>query len=307
MQVGQLRQYSHLDVLKGIGRNLLVRFLDAFSADLAARNLPLPEKSLRDTEFFNQVATLFSRPEALPPNLAQTLSAISSMTALSAAQASPNTTHTGPGYSLRKGLDVWHLKFHWDLAEFRHERGILYVAHLLFHPPEQPIHGIDLTTRIPELYRKQLGISQIIDPTTGKPSTLESHARIQQRSLALDDAQAMRALLRQERQLEAILDSQDASEPEKEEALRELEEIAEFQRRHGSRTKDSAQNVADTIRTAIWRFQRRLSRATDLDGKPHPVLCPFALHIANYILLPSARHSSGCFTYEPPTGVRWET
>ena len=54
----------------------------------------------------------------------------------------------------------------------------------------------------------------------------------------------------------------------------------------------------------------------DLKGRPHPVLRPFALHIQNFILIPSARYAgyggpsakgrlAGCFTYEPPDGIAW--
>src|SRR5207247_3115736 len=116
----------------------------------------------------------------------------------------------------------------------------------------------------------------ITDPSTGKSAPLASHARIQERNLALDDAQALRAILRKEKELEAILDDENESEPVKAEALRELEAIAEFQKHHGRRTQDSAQRAARTVRKAIHRFHRHLLAAIGPDGKPHPVLAPFA-------------------------------
>src|SRR5436190_1716046 len=126
----------------------------------------------------------------------------------------------------------------------------------------------------------------------------------------------MRALFRKEKELEAILDSEDESEPVKAEALRELEAIAEFQRRHARRSKDTAQQIAEAVRLAIRRLHRRLSQATDSRGDPHPVLRPFAQHLEKYILVPSARYSGhgsassksvppGCLTYEPPPGLSW--
>jgi len=107
------------------------------------------------------------------------------------------------------------------------------------------------------MYRKQLGLSQVANPATGRSTLLASHARIQERSLALDDAETMRALLLRERELEAILDS-DESEPVKAEALRDLEAIAEFQRTHGRRSTDAAQRAGRTVRQAITRLQRNL-------------------------------------------------
>ncbi|HEV2394498.1 MAG TPA: hypothetical protein VG146_19280 [Verrucomicrobiae bacterium] len=221
-----------------------------------------------------------------------------------------------PRYALRKGLGVWHLIFDFKEADIRHEKGLLYVAWLLYNPPEQPIHAIDLMAKIPEIYRQQLGLAPIVDPTTGKAAPLQSRARIQERSLSLDDAQAMRAIFKKEKELEAILDSEDESEPVKAEALRELEAISEFQRRHASRSQDSARRVNDGVRKAIKRLERHLSTALDQNGTPHPVLYPFALHLQKYILTPSSQHpgsaarpgkptSAAPLTYEPPRGTQW--
>jgi hypothetical protein len=221
-----------------------------------------------------------------------------------------------PKYALRKSLGVWHLIFDGKQAYLRHERGLFYVAWLLYNPPEQPIHAIDLMAKIPEFYRKQLGLTSIADPVTGKAAPLLSGARIQERSLALDDRQTMRALFHKEKELEAILDSDDESEPVKAEALRELEQIAEFQRQHGRGSRDSARRAAHAVRSAIVRFHEHLHGAVGQDGGPHPVLRCFAEHINKHILIPSARYAghggpyaraglAGCFTYERPGDVFW--
>ena len=103
---------------------------------------------------------------------------------------------TKPRYSIRKGFGVWHLVFDGKEAILKHERGIFYVAYLLTHPPEQPIHALDLMAKIPEIYRQQLGLAEMVDPATGKMVTMASHARLQERSLALDDVKALRNLLK---------------------------------------------------------------------------------------------------------------
>jgi len=296
--------------LKGIGRDLLVRFLDPFEAELAANHIRLPDPSLGDTAYFQQAAAIFDSPGTLPDRLTITLAAIAQMVSersrkrIEIVAANPPT---GPParYALRKGLGFWNLTFDYEDAGLKHEKGIFYTTWLLYHPYEQPLHALDLITKIPEMYRKQLGLTQLVDPLTGKSAPLASSARIQERSLSLDDAEAMRAVLRREKELEAILDDENEFEPVKAEALREFEELAEFQRKHSLRTKDSAQNAADTVRTAIKRFQLHLSGALDIHGNPHPVLRPFAVHLAKYIQAPSARLLSGCFIYEPPPGVSW--
>jgi hypothetical protein len=64
------------------------------------------------------------------------------------------------------------------------------------------------------------------------------------------------------------------------------------------------------------RLIAHLAAATRNNGNPHPVLRPFAVHLQNHILTPSARFASpdpphartglaGCFTYEPPQAAIW--
>ena len=123
-------------------------------------------------------------------------------------------------------------------------------------------------------------------------------------------------MLRKQKELEAILDDDAESEPVKAEALRELEAIVDFQRRHGSRTEDNAEKTVRAVRRAITRLHERLEQAKDASGRPHPVLGPFAAHLKKHLLSPSFRYSghggardrggfAGCFTYEPPPGVTW--
>jgi len=238
------------------------------------------------------------------------------------APSAPETANRGldpprPKYAIRKGLGLWRLTFDGNDADLKHERGIFYVAWLLTHPPQHPIHALDLIAKIPDMYRHQLGLVQIADPATGKQLSLESHARIQERSLSLDDAETLRAILRKEKELEAILDDESQSEPVKQEALRELEAIAEFQRLHGRRIQSAAQRAADAVRKAITRFHCHIANAKDACGNPRPVLVPFAAHLEQYLLIPSRRYAghgnrfarrglAGCFTYEPPSpGFAW--
>jgi len=216
------------------------------------------------------------------------------------------TRHSsGARYCLGKGLGVWQLTFDGAEALLKHERGIFYVAWLLAHPPEQPLHALDLAAKIAEIYRRQLGLVRIVDPGSGQAVPLLSHARLQERSLALDDAESMRALLRKERELEAILDDECETEPVKREALRELEAIAEFQQRHGRQSCDNARRAVRAVRMAVMRFHRRLQASLTRDGGAHPVLRPFADHLEKYLVIPSARCRAGCFVYEPPQGVLW--
>jgi hypothetical protein len=229
---------------------------------------------------------------------------------------SPFSLLPSPSYSLHRDLGFWQLTFEGQFAVIKHERGILFVAYLLLNPPEHPLHATDLVAKIPGLSRQHLGLTEILDPATGLPIQLESGAHLQQASLGDDDAELTRALLKEEKKLYALLDDPEEIEPVKAEALRRLEELAAFQKQHSRRSVDTAQRLARTTRQSISRLHLHLAAATDRQGNPHPVLRPFAEHMNNYILIPSARFASsgsphartglvGCFTYEPPRGLTW--
>jgi hypothetical protein len=210
-----------------------------------------------------------------------------------------------PHYSIRKDLGFWQITFEGQPATLKHEQGAFYVAFLLLHPPDQPIHGLALALRTRAFY--------FLRPAAQTDTSIDGP--VQQRSLALDDAVALHALRRKQLELEAILDDDDQIEPVKAEALRELEQIYAFQEKHPAQARDTAQKAVHAVRTAILRFHGHLAKALAADGAPHPVLRPFAAHLEQYLLVPSGRCSksrsrlraglSGCFTYEPPSGVVW--
>ena len=219
-------------------------------------------------------------------------------------------------YALRQGLGLWKLTFAGKEADLKHEQGILYVAYLLKNPPSEPIHALDLAVQVSTLRGKRVAMTGIIDPATGKTIVVERQARIQERTLSLDDAETRRAIARREKELQAILDDEGRLPQTKADAMQELQEIVEFQKRHSRRSRDSGYRAADSVRKAIGRFHRRLLRAVDPEGRPYPVLAAFAAHLETYLLIPSFRYArkggrfartglAGRFTYEPPPGIIW--
>src|ERR1051326_8459916 len=177
-------------------------------------------------------------------------------------------------YSLRRGLGVWELTFAGDKAVLKHEQGILYVAHLLRHPHE-PVHALELAARA-AVSTDQHGGAMALDGVHGP---LELQATIQQRSLALDDALAMRHVLRQQAQLEALLENDDEIDPVKEEAMRQLEILYEHEKRNSSKVRDTAAKASDAAATAIKRLCQRLAATVQADGSPCRVFRSFAEHL----------------------------
>jgi len=215
-------------------------------------------------------------------------------------QTTDRNQRDGRQFALRRGLGFWELTFEGRQAIFKHELGALYVACLLLDPPAEPLHAVALALKAREMGGQVPGAAEVI----------------QQRSMGLDDAEAVRALWRRQRGLERVLEDDRASEPAKAEALRELEEITEFLRKSPWRSRGGAERCVRAVTRAIKRLHARLAQAVDAKGLPHPVLRGFALHLHEHLLVPSGRGggyaraqatsgSAGCLTYEPPHGVIW--
>jgi len=87
---------TKLEVLRGIGRDLLSRFLYGFSDELAANQIELPGSQLGDTEFFTKIGDLFSGSVNLPTALTSTLTAIALMVACSGSSPLQPAHHRPP-------------------------------------------------------------------------------------------------------------------------------------------------------------------------------------------------------------------
>ncbi len=215
-----------------------------------------------------------------------------------------------PRYALRKGRGVWYLIFDYGEAVIRHEQGMFYVVWLLYHPYADPIHALDLMAKVPEIYRQQRAITELPHPTSGDIVQLPSDSRLQQRSLALDDREAMRRHRKQQLELKAELESGKLHGKAKEEAAEKYEQLTNWLYENALRSKDGAHRAAESVRKSIKRVHSDLAATVDPDGAPNPVLRAFADHIDKYILAPStrrARTGRGATTweYDPPPGVTW--
>ena len=80
-------------------------------------------------------------------------------------------------YALRRELGFWEVTYEGRRALFKHELGALYVACLLLDPPREPIHAVALALKARDASGQAAGGDLV-----------------QQRSMGLDDAAAVRAL-----------------------------------------------------------------------------------------------------------------
>jgi hypothetical protein len=205
-------------------------------------------------------------------------------------------------YALRREANSWEVTFQGRQASFKHELGGLYVAYLLLHPPPEPIHGVALA-----LHARQW---------LGQPASPAE--ALQQRVMGLEDAASVRALWRRQHELERVIEDRHELERVQAEVLRELEEITEHLRQSPWLSRHGAERCALAVNVAIKRLHARLAAAVYAPGKPDAVLRAFALHLHEYLLVPSGRGGAyarrwavsklpGSFIYAPPPGVVWNS
>jgi hypothetical protein len=148
----------------------------------------------------------------------------------------------GVPYALRRESGLWHLTFEGRQATFKHELGALYVAYLLLNPPKEPLHAVALALKAREMAEKPAGPDEVLA----------------EQSMGLEDAAAVRALWRRQRELERVLADRLEIEPTKAEALRELEEITEHLRKSPWLSRHGAERCVRAVAVAIKRLHARL-------------------------------------------------
>jgi hypothetical protein len=185
-------------------------------------------------------------------------------------------------FALQKGQGAWALIYDGAPAAFVDRAGMDFVNYYLKHPSE-PIHSLELLARV------------------------QGETPVQQRSAALDDAEATRHHLRKMSRLRATIDSDETSDQERQVAEEELAQLEAWLPAIHHRTADEGFKKAKSVRQAIRRVCLSLAEAEDEQHRPHPVLTAFAAHLQKHLLGPSQPGSvpAGHLVYEPPEGVVW--
>ena len=196
-------------------------------------------------------------------------------------------------YFLRKGLGVWKLIFNGMEAVIKDCRGIALVAHLLFNHKTSSFHGSELAALV-------LG-----------------QAMVQEGSLGGDGETTQKKLKEVAGDCMAVIQDPSASELEKAEATKQLEDLAECRQVAGHSSVSGAEKQVRAVRRAIERFIGALRMARDRSKRVQQALRAFGEHLHQYMWIPSSRYggsrrarvqtgTAGRFVYERPSGVRWQ-
>lgn len=217
-----------------------------------------------------------------------------------------------PLYFIRKELGVWRIRVDGKETVAQDCRAMELVAWLLTNPPDEPIHasvleqnvdGAPVMDRAPAIDYGKDGMSPRRD-VGGE--MVEASGRKLKGQIALPELKRKIAELTKDR------DDESLSVVEREEAEQELTELLGHYDR-GGKVSGQAELSAERVRKAIKNLINELKAAKRQQGLTNVALCTFGEHLEQHLWLPSvggpnragASGKAGCFTYEPPAGVRW--
>ena len=219
-----------------------------------------------------------------------------SSVALLAKEDQPATFKSEPAtrFSLRNTLGFWELIFDGRFAVVPQDQALFYVAWLLVRRSAAPVHACELA-------------SKVYDRFGDHPDFRDATPWICRHR---DEIQIAKGLLKKQKALEAILDSEDELDPVKTEALHEWVALQDRQEACFEEIADTGEATARIVSAGLLDLYAWLSAAVDARGRPHPVARAFAHHLLVCILMPSHRASgqdrTARFIYERPVGVAWE-
>ena len=188
----------------------------------------------------------------------------------------------GPRFALRRWPGLWQVFFEWEQGFFADTAGMEFIEHYLKHPGKA-IHPVALLAR------------------------LQGEEPVQQRSAALDDADATRHYLREMDRLRAVIQNEKTLPAKRKVAEEELALLEGAKAYTHHRTFDKAARAVKSVRQSINRAISLVEEAPNERGGPSRVLVAFAAHLKQHLLEPSqpGLAPAGHLVYEPPPDVSW--
>lgn len=218
-----------------------------------------------------------------------------------------------PRYFIRKELGVWRIRVDGKETVAQDCRAMELVAWLLVNPPDEPIHASVLENHVDG------------NPITDGSTTIDygdgdcaQHSDVggsivEVAGKKLKGKMALPALKRKLVELREDRDDESLSETVREKAGAELDQLL-HQYDRGGKVTGQAEAAAERVRKSIKNLIKELKSAKRQQGLINGALCAFGEHLEQNVWRPSigganragASGKPGCFTYEPPTGVRWK-
>ena len=222
-------------------------------------------------------------------------------------------------YVIQRGVNTWRVIFDGvELPGLGKDRGMFFVAYLVGHAGGDPIHALELEAKVSRYYRKDCGLTEIVDPDRDEPVAVDAEAVMVERDLNMDNERLAELLRQEERKSLAIVENPKASPVAKAEALKNVEAIRLCRLNRFGKNSSPANDAARRVRTAVDRLIDVLGEMTPSDAKQAKAVVAFAVYVRMHVreasaaLWPKAglrsrkaKWQPGHFRCEQVEGIDW--
>lgn len=190
----------------------------------------------------------------------------------------------GPRHLIQRGVNTWRVVFDGvELPGLGKDRGMFFVAYLAGHAGADPIHALELEAKVSRFYRKDCGLTDIVDPDSEALVAVDAEAVFDERDLNLDNDRMAELLREEERKAMATIDNPKASRTAKVDALKKVEAIGAYRLNRFGKNSSPATDAVRRVRTAIDRLGVALEETMPGDVQQAQAVAAFAEYVRKHI------------------------
>lgn len=199
---------------------------------------------------------------------------------------------------IQRGVNTWRVVFDGvELPGLGKGRGMFFVAHLAEHAGGDPIHALELEAKVSRFYRKECGLTELVDPDRDEVVPMDVEAVLMERDLNLDNIRLAELLREEERKAMATIENPKTNQAAKAEALKKVEAIGAYRLNRFGKNSSPATDAVRRVRAAIDRLVEALDEMTHGDTRQTKAVVGFAEYVRKHIRQASAE-------LWPKTGLR---
>lgn len=190
----------------------------------------------------------------------------------------------GPRHLIQRGVNTWRVVFDGvELPGLGKDRGMFFVAYLAGHAGADPIHALELEAKVSRFYRKDCGLTDIVDPDSEALVAVDAEAVFDERDLNLDNDRMAELLREEERKAMATIDNPKASRTAKVDALKKVEAIGAYRLNRFGKNSSPATDAVRRVRTAIDRLGVAMEETMPGDAQQAQAVAAFAEYVRKHI------------------------
>jgi hypothetical protein len=225
----------------------------------------------------------------------------------------------GGRHVIARGANSWRVVFDGvEVPGIGKDRGMFFVAYLAGHAGAEPMHALELEAKGSHFYRKECGLTEIVDPDSEAVVPVGIDAVLMERDLNLDKGRMAELLGVEERKALAVVENPRANAAARAVALKKVDAIRAYRVNQFGKNSSPATDAVRRVRIAIDRLVTTLQAMKPGDPGQSRAVAGFAGYVQQHIRNASARlwpkaglrgqHSGwqpGHFVCQKVDGIDW--